>query len=370
MAPSVFASAPNHTPVTPGPGIGPSGASSARFLKWKNEFRVISGVQRNQKKGTAATMYTAPASMKVLSIPKGATATDINYGISCPPGSTPPCADTLPTTYESWIYEPSDGTHSNFGSGTDVVDDQPHVYGPDSNFFGLCGPGAADVAMFYWPAPNNNMDVANVVDPLNQSVSTTWNDHDIDGNYRYRGYMAYLAWLMSVPGWTAPYTGLMDQYNPNPPNTGGVRLQELEQAMNWEETGHSSASGFYIVEWHYDANYNPSGGTLSTLVSDVSDDIYYSNVPVVAEVNAKLMPNWPNNGGQVLHFITIVGYDSTIQNSDGSFGQFYYTDTCGSTTACGSNNDGGINTVSYNQMWNAIMSAPYSPSTGDGGWIW
>ena len=319
-------------------------------------------------------MSISSTPMKVLSLSKGAA--DVPLGISCPPGSTPPCSDELPTSLEANIMEPSDGTHPNFGTSGVETDDKSKSYGSagDENFFGLCGPGAADVAMFYWPTPNNNLDVANVADPLT-GLTTSWNDQDLTtsggtgGVYRYRGYMIYLAWQMYVSGWTSKYDGLMDQYNPAPPNTGGVRLQEEQEAMDWEEDGHTSASGFYVVEWHYDASKNPSGGTLSTLVSDVSDDIYYSSVPVVAEVNAKLLPNWPS-GGTTLHFITIVGYNTTVRNSDGSYGQFYYTDTCGHSTACGSNNDGGINTASYNQMWNAIMGAPYSPSTGDGGWIW
>jgi len=229
MAPSVFAAAPSPVTVTSTNGNGPSGASSAQFLTWKNDFQVVSGVKRNQAKGTVATMSITSTPMKVLSLPKGSKGSAIPNVISCPPGSTPPCSDELTTTLEANIMEPSDGTHPNFGSGTAETDDANKAYGSagDENFFGLCGPGAADVAMFYWPTPNNNLDVANVADPLT-GLTTTWNDHDIDGGvYRYRGYMVYLAWQMYVSGWTSKYKGLMDQYNANPPHTGGVRLQEL-----------------------------------------------------------------------------------------------------------------------------------------------
>jgi hypothetical protein len=43
-------------------------------------------------------------------------------------------------------------------------------------------------------------------------------------------------------------------------------------------------------------------------------------VPVVAEVNALLMPNWPSAPGRVNHFIIIISYDNNA-------GTYKYTDT-------------------------------------------
>lgn len=355
----VFAAGPSYQgTITASPGNASSGAPSAAWLALKNDLRIRSGVSRNQAKGTVAHMYVSATPAQVRPLPTGST-----YAITGCTGSTVPCSDELSTANPvPNVYEPGAGCTSNYGSGTAHTDDANKGYCADSNFFALCGPGAADVAMYYWPKPYNGMDKSNVVDPKT-GVSTTWNGMDVDGTYRYRGYMAYLAFQLKASGWSQP--GLMEQYS-----GGGVRLQELEQAMNYEETGEGSIYGFYVVEWHYDSTYNTGGGTASTFHSDVTSDIYNSSVPVVAEVNAQLLPNWPNKGGQTLHFISIIGYNDSALAPDGTYGEYYYTDTCGSSTGCGSYHDAGVNVASYNQMWNAIMGAPYSPNTGDGGWIW
>ena len=243
------------------------------------------------------------------------------------------------------------------------TDDVYHNYCRDNNFFILCGPGAADIALWYWPNPPSLISESNVVDPRQPSTSTTWFGTDIDGTERMRGYLAYLAWQMEAQGWTQP--GILEQYAP-----GGTRLQEEEEALNWEETGHQTNTAFYVVEWHWDKTYNPNGGTQTIFHQDVVDDIYYNLAPVVVEVNAQLLPNWPDNGSQTLHYITVLGYSDNFLNKDGSYGEYYYTDTCANLTHCGSNSTGSVLTASYNKMWTAIMGAPYSPSTGDGGWIW
>lgn len=99
-------------------------------------------------------------------------------------------------------------------------------------------------------------------------------------------------------------------------------------------------------------------------------DVYSSNVPVVAEVNANMLPNW-NVSGMNRHYITILGYDDTA-------GTYTYTDTCGSSTGCngtGHGSDGGPHTVNQTTMWNAIVNIPPTPvpgdpTQGDGGYIW
>ena len=208
------------------------------------------------------------------------------------------------------------------------------------------------------------MNNAGVVDPQT-GTSTTWNGYDTFDNVpRMRGYLTYLAFQMKASGWTQP--GMMEQT----PGIG-VRLQEEAAGINWEESGRSTNNGFYVVAWRYDTSLNPSGHTQSDLHTDVAEDISLDNVPVVVEVNAQLMPNWINRGTHTNHYVTVIGYDDTLRNTDGSLGVYYYTDTCAKSTNCGSNaGDGGIYSVSYNQMWTAVQGVPFSQNTGDGGWVW
>lgn len=370
FAPAAYAAAPNLS----GDGssssyIDRASLPDATFLALKDAYRIRSGMRPNQPKGTQAHMYVTKTPGTKRALPDARAKSSPQSIIVCDPSQTPPCSYQLSTNNAvPYVYEPSSGCCSNYGTGTTSQDDAtngPNGSGKnysDSNFFGLCGPGAADVALWYWPNPPNWTNSPNVVDPKT-NVSTTWNGTDRDGVGRMRGYMTYLAWQMKASGWSNP--GMMEQYS-----GGGVRLQEESVALNWEETGRTSNSGFYIVAWRYDATYNPGGHTETDFYNDVVSDLYYNNAPVVPEVNAQLLPNWPNKGGQTLHFITIIGYDDGYHNSDGSYGRYAYTDTCGNTTNCGSNNDAGVNHASYNQMWNAIMGAPYNQSTGDGGWVW
>lgn len=286
------------------------------------------------------------------------------------PGAIYPCSHELvldnavPTT-----WEPGDGAAGysyNFGwgqnhQGTPSYDDaepNPKTY-LDTNFFDLCGPGAADVALYYWPAPANYANYANVVDPQT-GVSTTWDGKDpYDQTYRMRGYDVHLAWQIQAPGWTQP--GMMEQYA-----GGGVTLQTEAQAMNWEASGESTQywqNYFYDVVWWN--NSSPS-----TFYGNVQYDTDDQNVPVVAEVNALMMPNWPNKSGSIHHLITIIGYNDLVHNQDGTYGIYYYTDTCGNSTQCGSNNDGQVNTAPYDTMWNAITNIPVNQNTGDGGYVW
>jgi hypothetical protein len=360
--------------AAPGPSNGSATAPasslpSAEWLAMKNAYRVRSGVKRNQSKGTASHVYIDSTPMKLRQSPQSATPYSI---VVCDPNSTPPCSDELSTSNTvPYILEPGAGVggSNNYpganSSYAGAGDDNFHLYGTDAHFWNWCGPGAADVAMWYWPKPTNDMNVS-ATDPDQTSTSVLWNGKDRDypqyptGSYiprRERGYMTNLAWKIQPTGWSLP--GMMDQYG----RGQGVRLQEEATAMDWEETGHSSTGGFYIVAWtgvYGEGNFH----------SDVSSDIYYNNVPVVAEVNARLLPNWDNNGGRTLHFVTVIGYDDNVHNSDGTYGIYYYTDTCGNATGCGSNSNAGIHQATQSQMWKAIANVPYSQSTGDGGWVW
>lgn len=301
----------------------------------KNAYRIRSGVSRDQPKGTQNTPFVVSSSVLAASAPS-------SYEL--------PYNNAVQTT-----WEPSNGFHPNFGAGTSHYDDTAPNGAPYANanaFFDLCGPAASDIALWYWPAQPNFTNLSNVYDNWD-GVTTTWNGTDIDGVARMRGYMMKLAWRIKAPTWTS--TGMMNAQ----PRSSAVMLQIVRDGLNWEASGENIStwsSYFYIVAWY------PSLSE-STFHSDVVADTWGSNVPVVAEVNSQLMPNWPHNGELTRHFITIIGYDDV--NS-----RYFYTDTCASSTNCGSLYDGGVSFVSRSTLWTAITNVPYNQSTGDGGWVW
>ncbi len=202
------------------------------------------------------------------------------------------------------------------------------------------------------------MNNSGVVDPKT-GTSTTWNGQDIDGTYRMRGYLTHLAWQIQAPSWSQK--GMMEQYA-----GGGVTLQTERDALNWEASGENPNNWqyyFYVVVWWNSA-------TSGDFYNDVQGDVGTSNVGLTVEVNAQMMPNWPHNGGRTNHLIAVIGWNDLVHNADGSYGVYYYTDTCANSTSCGSNTDGGVQTVPYDTMWNAITNIPVNQSTGDGGWDW
>jgi hypothetical protein len=170
-----------------------------------------------------------------------------------------------------------------------------------------------------------------------------------------RGYMMKLGWQIHAPSWASGAYGMMNAQ----PRSSAVWLQVVRDGMNWEASGENSSDWsnyFYVVTWWNQVSEND-------FHNQVVQDIATSNVPVVAEVNAQMMPNWTNYGGRTNHYITIIGYDDNL-------GQYYYTDTCAHSTNCGSNYDGLVHTVPQSQMWSAITNIPVNQSTGDGGWVW
>jgi hypothetical protein len=262
-----------------------------------------------------------------------------------------PTLSSLDTSVVERTLEPG-------SSGTDAAG---KVYA-DRNMPHLCGPGAAANTLYFWgnyvPAAGKlagrgaaalsggvyRTDTAN-------GVMTYW-----DNQYN-RSYLLYLAWEAQVPGW--PHKGMMGTHDPSE----GVTLYGMRDTLNWEASRSSQATWkqyFYTLVW-----WDQSSST--ELHRAVQDDIANSRVPVVAEVNARLLPNWPSAGAPIKHYITIVGYDD-VQ------GTYDYTDTCGHSTGCGSKEDGGVHTVSQAQMWAAITAVPINRSTasngGDGGYIW
>jgi hypothetical protein len=326
--------------------------------------------------------------------------TGVKLPSGCPSASTPNLC-TPPDGYElsygtvETTLEPSGNPRTSWPSNPPIsaqiqqdyggnYDDAHNMY-TNYNMYGLCAPGALTNALSYWGAPvasngtQQFTDLSVIDNPTTAAkwgatAQTTWGDisyNDIyDGgneninHYAHRSYMMYIAWETNPAGNFGLYPGVMDSsHYPSE----GAWLQWMQDALNWEASGHNYSTWtnfFYTIQW--DANGNPGGGTQAMLLSDVESDLWYSRVPVVAEVNANLLPNWPG-GGQIKHAITIIGYDNTS-------GTYTYVDSCGSAngrgTGCGALSQQQIHTVDQSVMYNAINNVMYHPGTGDGGWIW
>lgn len=220
----------------------------------------------------------------------------------------------------------------------------------DPNMWDLCGPAAANNTLYFWNGNTNRWGTHVYTDP-SDGVTTVWDDGD------NRAYTMELAWYMQPPTWQR--VGLMDAHNPS----YGVTLYGMRDGLNWEASAHDARRWqryFYSIRWWSEA-------TPKLLLADVESDVGLSGKPVVAEVDAQYLPNWPEIDRKKNHFITIVGYDNARQ-------VYTYTDTCGHSTGCGSNTDAGIHEISYATLWQAITSIPVNksndPHAGDGGWVW
>lgn len=261
------------------------------------------------------------------------------------------------------MFEPGNGQHPNYGPETSFNDDANHYYGNataygDLDFFGFCDPGAAAVALEYWPLPPNYMSTNTVQDPGLPQATTTWHSE------RMRAYMTYLAWQTEWP--LDLHAGMMD-HSTYP--TLGTSLYGMQNGLNWEASGRNPndfSNYFYVIQW----NGNVSGSNpvpASTFLGDIESDTYFNNVPVVAEVNAQMMRNWNNDGGETYHFITIIGYDNNA-------GKYFYTDTCANSTGCGSKYDGNVQWDYQSDVYNAMINIPENQSSdphhGDGGYVW
>lgn len=263
-------------------------------------------------------------------------------------GDTPPSCPSPCTVYPSSFLLDTSVVAQTLEPAKVGKDAAGHAY-QDHNMSKLCGPGAAANALYFWGLTPQQAPSGPYTDP-SDSVTTTW---DADHN---RAYIAYLAWRTQIPGW--PQAGMMDQHDPS----RGVTLYGMRDGLNWEAARHDAAHWhdyFYTVVW-----WNQSSA--DEFHHAVVDDIASAHVPVIAEVNARLLPNWSPKGQPISHFVTIVGYDDVN-------GTYVYTDSCGASTGCGSLKDGGTTTVAQAQMWAAITAIPVNPSTdfnaGDGGYV-
>lgn len=342
-----------------------------QFLALKNAYRINSGIKPGQPKGTPSHPYVTDAPQWPIqglhaASTKGTSAarpTTI-YPYSWPSGCTN-CAELSISTYVQNIWEPSDGTEPNFGGTTtpSYDDNTPgHSYSDYPDFFGLCGPGAADVALWYWPWPPNTGNFSAM--DSHTSVTTYWKGKDpYDLTYRLRGYMVQLAWNIhppSFPNWKDyhsnpqgnPVNGLMQ-------STSASTDWMVRDALNWEAAGENPNSSPPWQQYYYALEPSSDGST--TFHDRVWFDVVFSNVPVVVLLDANAgLPNWPAGSG-THHFITVVGY-----NDDAAGGPEYaYMDTCGQSTHCNQfagNFDGGVKVAQQSAVWNAIWTY--------GDWIW
>jgi hypothetical protein len=228
------------------------------------------------------------------------------------------------------------------GTNNCVYDNGSYCY-VDKYMWGLCGPGATAVTLYYWNQPTLSYPTKTYSDP---HTSTTWNSSV------GRSYIMYLATQTNPPAWNG--SPGEEAYHAYPGDE--TYVPDVATTLNWEASGHTNDTNyFYAVLWYNQFNQGQ-------LHSDIVQDIWYSDAPVAVDVNAQLLPNWTNNNGQTHHFITIVGYDDGYNNGNGP--QYYYMDTCG----YGCNNKGssnGVYEVSQATMYNAIEN-----NGGTGAIIW
>jgi hypothetical protein len=297
--------------------------------------------------------------------------------------SAPPTAYTLSTNFVDTTLEPS-ANLLNSEPYDGSLDDAHNGY-TNQNMVNLCAPGALTNTLSFWNTPAASYGTHLFTDlsvqnnhPSGVTEKTTWSDISYNDIYDYgnedinsnahRSYMMYLAWLSNPNGeWgVGVSTGVMDSNNYP---SHGAYLQWMQDVVNWEAAGHNTSDWsnfFYTTEWHYDSKNNTSGGNQATLLADVESDVGVSHVPVLVEVDANKLPNWPG-GSLVKHAIAIIGYDNTSAT-------YTYVDSCGSGTGrgtgCGALYQQKHYTIDQYSMWAAIDAVPYDPSTGDGGWIW
>jgi hypothetical protein len=243
-----------------------------------------------------------------------------------------PAAKRLVTTDTQMIVEPP-------GSG---VDGRGASF-VDANYWNFCAPGWATVAAYYFGTSRvTARAAAYYVEPYGPyRARTWWASADSVSGYATKGrsYLMYIAEQVFPPGWATP--GLAEfSYYP----TLGATLEDTRDAINWEISGHTAgwATFFYAVQ--------PTRGSRwseAQLHADVTWDIAYGNVPVVAAVNTAYLPNWSRALG---HTIAIVGYDDAAKT-------YAYVDTCGKACNNGAGNrNGGVYTIGQHALYLAISS--------------
>lgn len=236
------------------------------------------------------------------------------------------------TSVTQYVIEPE---------GSDYDDNSPRVWYVDGNYWNFCTAGAVAASMWYWRSTNvTAWPAGSFIEPTGAAtrVSTYWNSSDYDGNSpnyftQGRNYIMYIAEQVNPPSYTSP--GEIDFSSV----TGN--LVDMRDAINWEASGHGGnwATYFYYV-------VTAGSLTSSSLHTDIVSDVNSYLAPVIVITKTSALPNWAN--GNVIHAISIIGYDDTA-------GTYTYLDTCGKR--CGSNSDGGVYTVNQTALYNGIQAA-------------
>jgi hypothetical protein len=242
----------------------------------------------------------------------------------------------------------------------------------DLNYWNICSAGAATVATSYF-VPDPYQMLGAFHEPYGQySVTTQWNEQDVDYNLGYvaraRAYVLYMAMAVDPPSFDKPG---IDDFSTYP--TLGGSPQAMRDAVNWEISDH--AGGGRWATWFYFTKPNTgSGFTADQFNDDVVADIWRSGAPVIVAVDADYLPNWPDLAKPLHHAITIVGYDNTGDT-------YTYLDTCG--RQCGSTSNGGTHDIAQKKLFKAIqmvgrvgddgqtiLRADGTPKYPNGGYIW
>ena len=203
------------------------------------------------------------------------------------------------------------------------VDDAGRAY-TDYNYALLCGPGAAAVVLYYWPATRRSVTTRAgwFVEPVsvgpNRYARTYWKPTDPTGYGRGEiMYLAEVEWPVpdrGLPWWSRP--GLMN-WSAKPPSTD---IWTLADAINWEASGGTDIHHFYVIQAASDL-------TMQALADHIHSDIA-AGVPVVIAARTSdgsvALPFWSVRSTQraVNHYVTVVGYDDTA-------GTYTLIDTCG-----------------------------------------
>lgn len=245
--------------------------------------------------------------------------------------------------WTQYVWEPK-------GSGG--VDDNNVSYS-DPNYWNFCGPGAAAVAMYYFPK-SQSLDVgiaaANYSQPRNNPYHATTYWKAIDSVSKGRGALMWMAEYEKPPvSYSWPLRGIVNWSNDYPTGTPTNRLRD---GVNWEASGRTNINYFYVQA-------TASSITQAILLSHVQSDIGISHATIanVRTTNGTVsLPEWTKSGA-VNHSITIIGYDNTTSD-------YTYIDTCGP----GCNNTGkaaGVYTVSQATMWTLLKA-----ETDNDGILW
>jgi hypothetical protein len=264
---------------------------------------------------------------------------------SAPPTPTYPTSAALDTHWTGLIQEPPQ-------KGTD---DKGISY-TDKNYALLCGPGAAATVLYYWQASHNlvTTKTGTYIEPVDLAAdrysATYWNATDAGGYAR--GMIMYLADVE----WPSPDKGLiwwhragLLNWSANPPSTN---RENLVDAINWEASGRSRLSYFYVI-------VPASQLTAAALLAHVQADIAMG-VPVVIAARTSdgthSLPFWrvKSTRSAVNHFVTVVGYDDKA-------GTYSVMDTCGLNC-----NDRGMRAGVRSVGQSALFSLIRAESDDDG----